>query len=149
MLKERIDQDLKSAMLAGDKDLVTVLRGLKSAILYVEVAEGAREKGLSDEAVQAVLVKEAKKRQESVEMYRGAGEESRAAREEAEKAVIDGYLPEPLTDDELDKLVDDAIAEAGEASPKFMGQIISSVKTAAAGRADGGRIATLVKTRLK
>jgi uncharacterized protein YqeY len=71
--KQQIDADLKTAMLAGDKTLVTTLRGLKSAILYVEVAENAREKGLPEDAVVAILQKEAKKRQESADLYLQGG----------------------------------------------------------------------------
>src|ERR671929_50955 len=97
-LKERIDQDLKQAMLAGDKTLVTTLRGLKSAILYAEVAKGSRDKGLSDEEVVEILTKEAKKRQESADMYSQGGSAEKAEAELTEKTVIEKYLPAQLSD---------------------------------------------------
>lgn len=148
MLKAQIDQDLKAALLAGNKVLVTTLRGLKSAILYVEVAQGARDKGLSDDEIIAVLAKEAKKRQESADLYRQGGSPERAEAELAEKAVIEHYLPKQLDDQELAKLVDEAIAEVGASGPQAMGQVIGVVKQKAGASADGARIATLVRERL-
>src|SRR6185369_11783185 len=99
MLKVRIDQDLKTALLAGDKTLATTLRGLKSAILYVEVAKGVRDEGLSDEEIVTLLAKEAKKRQESADLYVQGGSQERADAELAEKKAIEVYLPQQLSDD--------------------------------------------------
>jgi len=148
MLKTRIDQDLKTALLAGDKVLATTLRGLKSAILYVEVSKGAREQGLPDDEIVAILSKEAKKRQESADLYKQGGNEEKAAAELAEKQAIEKYLPEQLSDDELIGLVDAAIKEFGASSPAAMGQVIGVVKQKTAGQADGARIAQLVKQQL-
>lgn len=148
-LKERIDQDLKQAMLAGDKNLVSTLRGLKSAILYVEVAKGVRDSGgLSDTEVVEILSKESKKRQESADLYMQGGDEARAASELAEKTVIDAYLPEQMNEDQLKILIDDAIQKIGAEDAKSMGQIIGQVKQQTAGQADGATIARLVKERL-
>jgi uncharacterized protein YqeY len=149
MLKARIDQDLKSALLAGDKVLATTLRGLKSVILYAEVAKGARDEGLADDEIVVLLSKEAKKRQESADLYRQGGNEEKAAAELAEKQVIETYLPTQLSDEELVKMVDEAIASVGAAGPAAMGQIIGAVKQQTAGQADGSRIAQLVKERLE
>jgi len=148
MLKARIDQELKKALLAGDKLLPTTLRGLKSVILYEEVAKGVREQGLSDDEIIALLSKEAKKRQESADLYRQGGNEEKAAAELAEKKVIEAYLPSQLSDEELSKLVDETIAELGVSDPSAMGQVIGAVKQKTAGQADGARIAQLVKERL-
>lgn len=148
MLKARIDQDLKTALLAGDKVLATTLRGLKSVILYAEVAKGVRDTGLGDEEITALLSKEAKKRQESADLYKQGGNEERAAAELAEKVVIEAYLPKQLSDEELQQVVDAAIAEVGADGPSAMGQVIGAVKQKTAGQADGGRIAQLVKERL-
>jgi len=147
-LKEQIDSDVKTAMLAGDKTLVTTLRGLKSAILYVEVAKGEREKGLSDTEIIDVLTKESKKRQESADLYAQGGNAERQQAELTEKAVIDKYLPAQLTDEELSKLVDQAEAELGKVSSANMGQIIGMVKQKGGAAADGGTIAKLVKARI-
>ena len=147
-LKSQIDEDIKTAMLAGDKTLVTTLRGLKSAILNVEVAKGARETGLPDTEVTDILVKEAKKRQESADMYTQGNSADRAAAEMAEKAIIEKYLPKQLTEDELKQIVESVTAEIGS-SPQQMGQIIGAVMAKTAGAADGALIARLVKEKLQ
>src|SRR3954462_11571922 len=100
-LKQQIDRDIKTAMLAGQKTLVTTLRGLKSTILYAEVAKGSREEGLSDPEAIELLAKEAKKRQESADLYKQGGSPERAEAELTEKQVIEQYLPKQLTEDEL------------------------------------------------
>ena len=149
MLKARIDQDLKAALLAGDKVLATTLRGLKSTILYAEVAQGVREQGLDDEAIIALFAKEAKKRQESADLYTQGGNDEKAAAELTEKKVIEAYLPAQLSDEELVSLVDATIEELGLSGPAAMGQVIGAVKQKTAGQADGARIAQLVKRQLE
>ena len=148
MLKARIDQDLKKALLAGDKLLATTLRGLKSVILYEEVAKGVREQGLGDDEIIGLLSKEAKKRQESADLYKQGGNEEKAAAELDEKKAIEAYLPTQLSDEALSKLVDETVAELGTSGPSAMGQVIGAVKQKTAGQADGSRIAQLVKERL-
>lgn len=148
MLKACIDQDLKTALLAGDKVLATTLRGLKSVILYAEVAKGAREEGLSDDEIIVLLSKEAKKRQESAELYQKGGNEEKAAAELVEKRAIEAYLPSQLSDEELTQLIDEIIADIGAAGSGAMGRVIGAVKQKTAGQADGSRIAQLVKERL-
>lgn len=149
IIKEQIEQDIKQAMLAGDKTLVTTLRGLKSAILYVEVAKGARDEGLPESEVIEVLGKEAKKRQESAEMYEQGGSPERAAAEQAEKVVIEKYLPAQLSDEEVVKVVSEVLAELGASDMSGMGQAIAEVKKRLQGQADGARIAAFVRERLK
>lgn len=148
MLKQQIEQDLKAALLAGDKDKVTTLRGLKSVILYAEVAQGSREEGLADEQIVTLLAKEAKKRQESAALYKQGGAEERANAELAEKAIIESYLPKQLSDEELSGIVDNVISELGASGLQSMGSVIANVKEKTSGQADGGRIAALVKERL-
>ncbi len=147
-LKTTIDADIKSAMLAGDKTLVTTLRGLKSAILNIEVAEGKRAEGLSDDAIIAVLQKEAKKRQESADLYEQGGSVEKQQAELAEKTVIEKYLPAQLSEGEITKLVEEAIAATGASGMQAMGQVIGAVKAKTGASADGGTIARLVKERL-
>lgn len=149
MLKARIDQDLKAALLAGDKTLATTLRSIKSAILYAEVAQGARDQGLSDEEIVTLLTKEAKKRQESADLYKQGGNIEKAEAELAEKRVIESYLPKQLTDDELIALIDAVIEELGASGTAAMSQVIGVVKQRTAGQADGARIARLVKQQLE
>lgn len=148
-IKSRIDADTKTALLAGDKQKVTTLRGLKSAILYVEVAQGAREKGLEEAAVIDVMAKEAKKRQESADMYSQAGHADRAEKELAEKTIIEEYLPAQLSDEELQKIIATAISDSQATGPQAMGQVIGTVKQQTAGQADGARIAQFVKEQLQ
>jgi uncharacterized protein len=149
MIKQRIDQDLKSAMLSGDKTLTATLRGIKSAILNVEINEGKREAGLSDDEVAAILSKEAKKRQESAELYQKGGSEERALAEIEEKAIIQRYLPEQLSDEELSAIIDEAVNQTGATGMQDMGKVIAKVKESAGSKADGGRIAATVKDRLQ
>lgn len=147
-IKEQLDTDLKTAMLAGDKVLVTTLRGLKSAILYAEVAANKREEGLPDEEVVNLFNKEAKKRQESADLYKQGGSMEKAEAELTEKTVIEKYLPAQMGDEELKQLVDDAVAQTGASGMQDMGKVIGLVKSKAGSAADGSRIATLVKERL-
>lgn len=146
-IKQQIEQDLKAAMLAGEKTLVTTLRGLKGAILNVEIAQNARDTGLTDEQVVTLLQKEAKRRQESADLYLQGGNTEKQQDELAEKAVIEKYLPEQLSEADVTRLVDEAVATIG-AEQKNMGQIIGQVRQKSGGNADGALIARLVKERL-
>ncbi|HWZ65403.1 MAG TPA: GatB/YqeY domain-containing protein [Patescibacteria group bacterium] len=147
MLKQLLDQDLKKSLLSGDKERTEVLRGLKSAILYREVADNARDTGLSEDIMLAVTAKESSKRADSAAIYKQAGAEDRAAKELSEKAIIDEYLPAQLGDAELEKLVTEAVEEFGNDATK-MGAIIAKVRAGAGPNADGSKIATLVKSKL-
>lgn len=146
-IKAKLEADLKTAMLGGDKVLTTTLRGLKSAILYAEVAASKREEGLSDEEIAGLFSKEAKKRQESADLYTQGGNTEKAEAELAEKQVIEGYLPAQMSEEELTSLVDAAVSETGASSMQDMGKVIGQVKAKAGSAADGSRIAALVKER--
>jgi uncharacterized protein len=148
MLKQQLEQDLKQALLSGDKDRAMVLRSLKSVILYAEVAKGLRDQGLADEEVIVLLAKEAKKRQESADLYVKGVSEDRAAKELAEKKIIEGYLPVQVSDADLNALVEAAVAETDAEGLAAMGQVIGLVKQKAGASADGSRIAQMVKERL-
>lgn len=147
-ISNQINDDLKQAMLAGDKVLATTLRGLKSVILYEEVAKGERDKGLNDDAIITLLTKEAKKRQESADLYSQGGNQEKADAELLEKKVIEKYLPEQLSESELEGLVEAEIKESGATSMQQMGQVVGAVKSKAGPSADGAKIAQLVKERL-
>lgn len=148
-IKQRIDSDLKLALLAGEKDRATTLRGLKSVILNAEIAANARDSGLADEQLIQLLNKEIKKRVESAEMYMQGGSPERADKELQEKKLITAYLPAQLADEELQQLVADAIAETQPAGLKDMGKVIALVRDRAAGQADNTRIATTVKQQME
>ena len=145
-IKNQIDKDLKQAMLAGDKTLVTTLRGVKSAILYAEVSDNARDSGLTDDKIITILQKEAKKRQESADLYGKGGNLEKQEAELAEKEIINQYLPEQLSEAEIVKLVDESINKVGNDQQK-MGQIIGMVKSESGGNADGALVAKIVKER--
>lgn len=147
-LKEQIDQDLKAALLGGNKILVTTLRGLKSALLNVEIETGQRETGLTDKDVVNVLRKEAKKRQESAELYEKAGDQGRAQAERSELETIEKYLPAQVSDEFLEQAVSRALEEIGESSMSAMGKIIARTKELVGDGADGGRIAAKVKEKV-
>lgn len=148
MLEQKIEQDLKAALLSGDKQRVSTLRGLKAVLLNVKVATGQRETGLSDEEVLVQLGKQAKQRQESADMYVQGGDQARADAELAEKAILEAYLPAQLSEAEIIKLIDDVIAQTGASGPAAMGQVIGQVKQKAGATADGAVIARLVKEKL-
>jgi len=148
MLKQQIEQDLKAALLSGDKARALTLRNIKSVILYAEVAKGSREEGLGDDEIIGLLTKAAKQRQESADLYVKGGSEDRAQVELTEKALIESYLPKQLSDDELRIVIDTVVAELG-VSPKAMGPVIAATKQKTQGAADGARIAQMVKERLQ
>ncbi|MGC1176647.1 MAG: GatB/YqeY domain-containing protein [Candidatus Saccharimonadales bacterium] len=147
-MEAKIEQDIKTALLARDSQKATTLRGLKAALLNVKVATGKRESGLSDDEVLPVLAKESKKRQESADLYEQGGDQGRADAELAEKAIIDAYLPAQLSEAEITKLVEAAIAETDAQGQAAMGQVIGRVKQQSGASADGALIARLVKEKL-
>ena len=147
-LPQRLQDDVKAAMLAGDSARLECLRGLKSVILYAEVAAGKRETGLSDEETQGLFAKEVKKRQESADLYTQGGAQERADKELAEKAIIEAYLPAQLSEAELLSVIDEVIAEVKPTGPQQMGQVIGQVKSKVGNTADGSLIAKLVKEKI-
>lgn len=148
-LKERIDQDLKTALLGGEKFKAQVLRGLKAAILNEEVALGLREAGLEDSAIERVVAKEIKKRNESAALYDQNGREDSAADERKEAEILSVYLPKQLTEDELKVIIGETITKLGASSPADMGKVIGAVKAQVGTSADGAVIAGLVKQSLQ
>lgn len=148
MLEERIQQDLKAALLSGNKTEAETLRGLRASLLSAKIEQGKRDSGLSDDEAIAVLSKEAKKRQESADLYVQGGNQERASAELAEKALIEKYLPAQLSEAEISNLVDEAIAATGVSGPQAMGQVIGAVKAKAGASADGSLIARIAKERL-
>jgi len=149
MLKLQLEQDIKTALLAGDKEKATTLRGLKSSILYAEVAQNKREHGLNDDEIIAVLGKEAKKRQESADLYTQGGNNAKAEAELNEKTIIEGYLPKQLPEDELRKAVYEEISQSGDITLKDMGRIIGAIKSKLGGSVDGAMVARIVKEELE
>src|SRR6266404_4196538 len=148
-IQEQIESDLKTALLGGDKAKAGTLRNVKSALLNEAISAGARETGLSDEQIQKVLARESKKRQEAADLYKQGGADERANAELSEKAIIDAYLPEQMTEEEIAKIVDEEIAKAGSPTMQDMGRIIGAARGRTGGQADGALIAKLVKDKLE
>lgn len=148
-MDDRINQDLKAAMLSGDKRRVEVLKGIKNAIVYETVNLKVKEAGLNDEQAQKVLAHESKKRAEAAELYKNAGAEERASAELAEKAIIDTYLPKQLNELAILATVKEEITKNGASSLVDMGKIIGAVKARLGVAADGATIARLVKKELE
>jgi uncharacterized protein YqeY len=148
-IRQQLEDDVKAAMLSGDKLRVETLRGLKSVIVYADVAAKKRDTGgIDDEEILGLFAKETKKRQESADLYVQGGSQERADKELAEKAIIELYLPAQLSEAEIAALVDAAIAEQGAEGMQAMGKVIGAVKAKAGNSADGSVIARLVKERL-
>ncbi|MGB4800481.1 MAG: GatB/YqeY domain-containing protein [Candidatus Saccharimonadales bacterium] len=149
MIKQRLQDDVKTAMLAGDTMRLECLRGLKSTILYAEVAAGKRDEGLSDAEIESLLAKEAKKRQESADLYAKGGAADKADKELSEKAIIEEYLPPQLSEAEVAAVVDEVIAQVKPEGIGQMGQVIGQVKSRLGTAADGSIVARLVKEKLQ
>lgn len=144
-IKQQIDTDLKNAMRAHDKELVTTLRFIMAGIKQREVDERIT---LNDDQLIALLDKMARQRRESIEQYQTAGRTELAAKEQAELTVILQYLPQPLTDAEVAQLISQAIATVDAKDIKDMGKVMAHLKPQIQGRADGTMASKLVKDAL-
>ena len=144
-LKERITEDMKSAMRAGDKDRLGTIRLALAAIKQREVDERIT---LDDAQVLAVLEKMIKQRKEAISQFDSGGRADLVAKETAEIAVLRGYLPARMSDAEIDALIREAIAATGAISIKDMGKVMGAVKAKAQGRADMAEVSARIKQRL-
>ena len=144
-LKGKITDDMKSAMKAGEKDRLKAVRLILAAIKQIEVDQRTE---LDDAAVLSVLDKMVKQRRDSVEQFKKGGRDDLVDIELAEIAVIETYLPEQLSNDELDDLIDAVISATGAESIRDMGKVMGQIKSKAAGRADMGAVGANVKERL-
>ena len=147
-LSDTIQNDLKAALLGGDRFKADVLRGLKAAILNEEVASGKRDEGLADDEIERIIGREVKKRAESFRMYSENGRQELADNERAESAILEVYLPKQLTEDEVVEVVEQTIDEMGATGMQSMGLVIKSVKEKVGNTADGALIAATVKHKL-
>ena len=141
-LKEQIKADIKAAMRAKETAKRDTLRNLSAAIKQIEVDE---RKELTDSEVEAILTKYAKQREDALAQFKEAGRDDLVAKEQAELEVVKAYLPEPLSDDELEAMVKEIVEQVGATSMKDMGKIMGAVKAKAGSRADGSKVNKLVK----
>ena len=144
-LKERIQEDMKSAMRSGEKEKLANIRLILSAVKQREVDERIV---LDDSQVLAAIEKMIKQRKESIVQFEAGGRADLVAKESAELALLQAYLPEQLGAAELDALIAAAVASTGATSIKDMGKVMAQVKAAAAGRADMGAVSARIKARL-
>ncbi len=144
-LKEQIKNDIKEAMRAKDTAKRDTLRNINAAIKQIEVDE---RRELSDADVEAVLMKYAKQREDAKSQFADAGRDDLVSKEEAELAIVKSYLPEPLSDEELETIIKEIIAQTGAESMKDMGKVMGAAKAKVGSRADGGTISKMVKTLL-
>jgi len=144
-LKEQVHQELTAAMKAGDKLRLGALRMLTAAIVH-------REKevlhDLSDDEVREIAAREVKRRTESIEAFQQGNRPDLVQKETAERQILSAYAPEQLTEDELDRLIDEAIATTGATSVKELGQVMGAVMATAKGKADGTAVQSKVRARL-
>jgi uncharacterized protein len=141
----RMEADLTAAMKERDKERRDALRLILSSL---RAAEKDLQRPLHDDEELQVLQRERKRRLESAEAFRAAGREEQAQAEEAELAVLEEFMPEPLSEDDLERIVDDAIAEVGATSMRDLGRVMADVMPQIAGRADGSAVSQIVREKL-
>lgn len=144
-LKARLETDVKTALRAGDKSRLGTLRFMLAALKQQEIDT---RQPLDDPAVVAILTRLANQRRESISQFEAAGRDELAARERDELAIVQEYLPAPLSEAEITALVDEAIARLGAGSVKDMGKVMAELRPQLVGRADLGQVSGLVKARL-
>ena len=144
-LKERINEDMKAALKARQPERLSAIRLLMAAIQQKEIDERIT---LDDAAVIPVVERLIKQRRDSIEQFQAAGRTDLVDKESAELELLKQYLPQPLSEPELTAAIDAAIAEVNASGPQAMGKVMAILKPRLAGRADMGRVSSLVKTRL-
>jgi uncharacterized protein YqeY len=147
-LLERVDSDLKEAMRAKDTTKLGVLRMLKSALKYAAIAKSDAEAELNDAEAAQVIRKQVKQRQDSIESFEKAGRAELVEKEKEELAILKGYLPKPMSADEISKIVRETIAEAGATSRAQMGAVMKTLQAKVAGRVDGKALSAEVQKQL-
>jgi len=145
-LAERIRQDMTAAMKERDRERVGALRMLGAALKNGEIEAG---RPLTEEEEQVILRRQLKQREESAEAFRRAGREEQAASESAEAEMVREYLPEPLSQEDLEQIVDRAMQETGATGMKDMGAVMGRATALAEGRAEGRQLAAMVRSRLQ
>jgi Uncharacterized conserved protein len=147
-LQQRVDSELKDAMRAKDATKLGVLRMLKSALKYAAIAKSGPEAELSDTEAVQIIRKQAKQRQDSIESFEKGGRAELADKEKEELAILNSYLPQGMSPDELAKIVRETIAELGATSKAQMGAVMKALQAKAGGRADGKTVSTEVQKQL-
>jgi uncharacterized protein YqeY len=142
---EQIDNDFKEALKNQDQEMVSVLRMLKSAFKNTQIEKGHE---LTDQEATSVLEKQAKQRQDSIVQFKAGNRDDLAVKEESELTIISKYLPEKMSEEELQKLIDSVITETGASTMQDMGKVMKAVLDKANGQADGSMVSRIVKEKL-
>lgn len=148
MLKQKVQDDLKQAMIAKDEIKLSVIRMLKSAIQYHEIQKGGAGYEATDEDVIEVIGREIKKRNEAIEMYRKGGREELAQKEEKELEILKTYLPKQMSEDEVRKLVQEAISSTNASSIQDMGKVMGTLMPKVKGKTDATLVSNIVREKL-
>ncbi len=148
MLKDKIQEDLKQAMLAKEVEKLSTIRMLKSALQYFEIQKGGAGYQATDEDVIDVIGKEIKKRRESIEMFEKGGRQELADKEKLELEILQTYLPEQMTEEEVQVLVNEAITQTGAKTMQDMGKVMGALMPKVKGKADASIISNLVRQKL-
>ena len=148
MLKDKIQDDLKAAMIAKDELKLSTIRMLKSALQYYEIQKGGAGYEATDEDVMDVIGKEIKKRKESIELYKQGNRPESAEKEQKEVDILSTYLPEQMSEEEVRALVKEAVEQTGATTPQDMGKVMGALMPKVKGKADGTLVSTLVREAL-
>lgn len=149
MTKQKLQEELKQAMLARDEVKKSTLRMLISAIGYYEIQKGGAGYNASEEDVLAVIQKEAKQRKDAIAQYNDGGRPELAEKEEKELALLQVYLPAQMSEDDIRKFVKEAIAQTGAKTPQDMGKVMGALMPKVKGKADGNLVNKIVKEELQ
>lgn len=148
MLQEKLQEDLKQSLIEHNEQKLSVIRMLKSAIQYFEIQKEGANYTATDEEIQDVIAKEVKKRREAIDLYEKGERPELAEKEKAELLILQSYLPEQMSEEEISKLVAEAIAQTGANSMKDMGKVMGMLMPKVKGKADSGMVSNLVKQKL-
>ena len=149
MTKQELKDELKKSMLAKDTEKTSVLRMIISALGYYEIEKGGAGYEASEEDVMTVLQKQVKQRRDSVEQFKAGGRDDLVEKEMAEIKMLEVYLPAQMSEEEISKLVDEAIAATGASSPQDMGKVMGALMPKTKGKADGGVVSRIVREKLQ
>jgi len=148
MTKAQLKEELKQSMLARDAEKTSTLRMIVSALGYYEIEKGGAGYEATEEDIEAVMQKQAKQRRDSIEQFKAGGRDELVEKETKELELIEAYLPKQMSEEEVKKLVDEAVASTGATSPADMGKVMGALMPKVKGKADGSLVSRLVKEKL-
>lgn len=148
MLKDKIQEDMKAAMIAKDAERLSTIRMLKSALQYYEIAKGGAGYEATDEEIMDVVGKEIKKRRESIELYKQGNRPEAAEKEQQELDILSAYLPEQMSEEEVRALVKEAVEQTGATSMRDMGKVMGALMPKVKGKADSSMVSNIVREAL-